>query len=567
MLITEKNALKRFYTDQRLWQGIPALARSKNGRIFATFYSGKIKEEYGNYSVVITSNDDGATWREPIAVAYNGDNSRCFDSNIWIDPYGRLWFFWNVMPDFKLYAAVCDNPDDETLVWKEPRVIANGIMINKPTAISRNDWLLPIAVWAKHIRVMSDVVSKDRKRLAFAYKTNDAGKTFFRLGGVDMPQRSFDEHLLLSHDDGTLAMYVRTFYGIGVSYSYDGGLSWTPGEDSGLGGPCSRFFIRKLSSGNVLLVNHVNFCGRNNLTAMISSDDGKTFRGGLLLDERDDVSYPDGVEDEDGNIYIIYDRERGAYKHNLAENQKCARELLLARFTENDVLAGRLISEGSYLKRLVNKLGKYRGEDRNPYRECKYYTAEEYADILLEMNTPDEILSRIFNDYSSCWSILTEEENTLVDKKIAKIFNDDSSLAVKHDLLADIVKIFRKTSDHLEPSNDLIKNVIDYIDSSYHEDLQITDIADKFNVSKYYLSHLFKSHMNISLLQFVNSRRIVHAKQLLRDTDKSIIDVCFSVGFNDVSYFTKVFRLAEGISPGKYRKTVIKDKSTPLTVR
>lgn len=560
MLITEKNALKQFYTDKRLWQGIPALSRSKNGRLFATFYSGKIKEEYGNYSVVITSNDDGMNWSEPIATAYNGDDSRCFDPNIWVDPYGRLWFFWNVMPDFKLYAAICDNPDEDILVWREPRIIANGIMINKPTVISPNEWLLPIAVWAKHIRVMSDVVSKDRKRLAFAYKTNDSGKTFFRLGGVDMPQRSFDEHMLLNHNDGTLAMYVRTFYGIGVSYSYDGGLSWTPGEDSGLGGPCSRFFIRKLKSGNVLLVNHVNFCGRNNLTAMISSDDGKTFHGGLLLDERNDVSYPDGVEDEDGNIYIIYDRERGSYKHNLAENQKCAREILLARFTENDIMEGRLVTEGSYLKRFVNKLGKYRGKDRNPYKEYKYYTAEEYADILLEMKNPDEILSRLFKDYCSCRNVLTEKESELVDEKIAKMLSPHATLAVKHDLLADIIKIFRKTPNHAELNSDLIKSVIDYIESSYHEDLQIADIADKFYVSKYYLSHLFKSHMNISLLQFINSRRIVHAKQLLHDTSRSIIDICFSVGFNDVSYFTKIFRRAEGMSPGRYRKMVLKDK-------
>ena len=155
--------------------------------------------------------------------------------------------------------------------------------------------------------------------------------------------------MFIERKDGTVLMYVRTYYGIGVSYSYDGGLSWTQGKDSGLGGPCSRFFIRTLKSGNILLVNHVNFVGRNNLTALISRDGGQTFEGGLVLDERSEVSYPDGTEDGDGFIYVIYDRERGSFQRNLAGNQKCAREILFAKFTEEDVLAGKIVTLGSRL--------------------------------------------------------------------------------------------------------------------------------------------------------------------------------------------------------------------------
>ena len=76
----------------------------------------------------------------------------------------------------------------------------------------------------------------------------------------------------------------------------------------------------------------------------VSEDDGKTWRGGLMLDTRDEVSYPDGTEDENGRIRIIYDWQRFN-----------AREILMASFTEEDVLAGMLVSEGSQLKQLVNR--------------------------------------------------------------------------------------------------------------------------------------------------------------------------------------------------------------------
>jgi hypothetical protein len=93
-----------------------------------------------------------------------------------------------------------------------------------------------------------------------------------------------------------------------------------------------------------LLVNHYRFQGRNNLTAMLSEDEGKTWYGHLILDERSDVSYPDGVEGSGGVCYVIYDRERTK-----------AKEILLARFTETDVEAGKPATEACRLKQLVSK--------------------------------------------------------------------------------------------------------------------------------------------------------------------------------------------------------------------
>ena len=68
--------------------------------------------------------------------------------------------------------------------------------------------------------------------------------------------------------------------------------------------------------------------------------------GGLLLDERNAVSYPDGIEAESGKIYVIYDRGRDT-----------DREILMATFTEADLTQGQCVSAECRLKGLVDKGG------------------------------------------------------------------------------------------------------------------------------------------------------------------------------------------------------------------
>lgn len=361
MLITDSGAPGTFAADMRVWQGIPGIERTRKGRLFATFYSGSTREGFGNYCVLLMSDDDGASWTEPIAVAYAGENARCYDPCLWIDPIGRLWFIWAVMPDHGVWASVCDDPDAAVLAWSEPRRIGRDVMMNKPTVLSDGSWLFPMAVWREGVFVMPDCVSDGEERLSFVYRTCDGGETFTCIGGADVPDRSFDEHMVVELTDGRLWMLVRTHYGIGQSFSSDGGRTWTEGEDSGLGGPCSRFFVRRLASGRLLLVNHAVSTGRSHLTAYLSEDDGKTWPHALLLDDRSSIAYPDGVQTAEGVIYITYDRERGGFKSSLAEAQSEAREILMARITEEDIMAGRPISEGSRLRQVISRLGEYRG--------------------------------------------------------------------------------------------------------------------------------------------------------------------------------------------------------------
>lgn len=341
-----------FQPENRKWQGIASLERTKGGRLFSIFYSGQETEQNGNFVCVVVSDDNGKTWVDPFVTIQHPDiaGMRVFDPNVWLDPLGRLWITWAQSHDYfdgrdGVWAVRWDSPDEplEKLVLTQPRRIANGIMMCKPIVRSNGEWLFPCAVWGcippaeEHPELAQEIGAN-------VYVSTDNGETFTFRGGAHMPNRHFDEHMVVERRDGSLWMLVRRYDGVGEAFSYDGGCTWWQEHHAGITGPSSRFFIRRLKSGNLLLVNHVDWHGRNNLMAKLSFDDGKTWVGGLMLDERNDVSYPDGTQDDDGLIYIAHDRER----YN-------AREVLMSVFTEQDVLAGRLTDARSRLKVPVSK--------------------------------------------------------------------------------------------------------------------------------------------------------------------------------------------------------------------
>ncbi|MGI5869882.1 MAG: GH92 family glycosyl hydrolase [Kiritimatiellia bacterium] len=338
--------------------GIPSFAISpRNGRMWATWYAGcRPWEDENNYCVLATSGDDGRTWKEVLVADPDGPGPRrTFDPELWIAPDGRLRWFWTDRP-----ASVCraDSDTDNRAGWRNPsldslwqlelsaedepssnlptaRYVAEGVMMCKPIALESGDWLYPIAQWRKN-------------ESALVYATKD-GRRFERRGGASLTEwwlRDGDEHSIVELSDGRLWMLIRNFGDLRESYSIDGGKTWSrPVVPPTLRNAPARLFCAKLDNGHLLLVKHGPIdqnVGRIDLTAYVSLDDGRTWEGGLLLDDRSGCSYPDGQQDARGRIHIVYDRNRLTDK-----------EIVLATFTEADVLAGKLVSEGSKLRRIV----------------------------------------------------------------------------------------------------------------------------------------------------------------------------------------------------------------------
>lgn len=330
----------RFHIPPTKRQGVPGIERTAKGRLWVIH--GRDVESPRNYQVLIRSDSNGRRWSNPTLMILPREGVRAMSAAIWIDPTERMWVFWGQSfgqqdGRYGIWAITTGDADAENPKWSEPRRLGDGIMLNKPTVLRNGDWLLTSSVWkADHsIKV---------------YATSDQGKTFNLRGTANVlppESRGPDEPMIVERKDGSLWMLVRR-RGIAETVSQDGGKTWSPVEQTSLPHPTARFFLRRLNSGALLLVKHGPLderTRREKLMAFVSDDDGRTWQGGLMLDEREKVTYPDGVQAPDGTIYIVYDYKRTPNG-----------EVLLATFTEDDVRAGKPVSDKVRLRGEVARL-------------------------------------------------------------------------------------------------------------------------------------------------------------------------------------------------------------------
>lgn len=355
--------LPKYDCDQLDYGMTIGIERTPKGRLWACWVAGGDSPKA--FFVLATSDNDGDSWSKPRLVVDTHSKAIPMDrstlvGNLWTDPRGRLWLFFDQSMEMfdgraGVWATACENPDAEKPDWSSPQRIWHGVMLNKPTVVSTGEWLLPISLdqrggFGPFKGLFTEL---DPLRGANVFASADEGKTWERRGAVRFPNPDWLEHMIVERKDGTHWMLARTTKGIMQSTSADGGRTWTePTEPPGIRHPNARFFVRRLASGRLLLVKHGDAIdehrGREKLSAWLSDDDGKTWKGGLILDDRKHVTYPDGLQAPDGTIFISYD-------HNRATDG----EVLLARFTEADVLRTKFAGNKSKARMLISRpLGK-----------------------------------------------------------------------------------------------------------------------------------------------------------------------------------------------------------------
>ena len=98
-----------------------------------------------------------------------------------------------------------------------------------------------------------------------------------------------------------------------------------------------------------------------------------------------------------------------------------------------------------------------------------------------------------------------------------------------------------------------VQAVIALIDSSFHQELSVEDIAREVNLSASYLAHLFKAETGVSLLQYLKSFRMRKAKELIETTFLNVKQVMYRVGVKDKCHFARDFKKMYGLTPAQYK--------------
>lgn len=124
-----------------------------------------------------------------------------------------------------------------------------------------------------------------------------------------------------------------------------------------------------------------------------------------------------------------------------------------------------------------------------------------------------------------------------------------------------LTKIMRHYMSFMKTPEPVVDQIRDFLDKNYVREITRSDLAEIVYLNPDYISRLFKKEMGISISSYLLKKRVDTAKELLEDTTMPINVISMYVGYNNFSYFTKVFRENTGMSPNEYRK---KHRSNPV---
>lgn len=333
-------------------------AVTPGGRVWATWIAGA--DGFKSHVVGAWSDDGGKSWSETrfVVDSHFKDDQLGFVKVVRNHQVANLW----CLDDGKLrltvlqsmnnwigrggtWEFVCENPDAAEPVWSEPRYLFPGSVHNKPLRTKDGTWLY-FNDYEPQGREYFPELERFMGCGVYATKTGDV----LERRGFTRPEGTWHwaEHAAVQRTDGSLWMLLRTGKGLMESFSSDAGENWTkPVPTTNLRTCVARFVFLPLASGRLLFVKNGDQADvapprREKMCAYLSEDGGTVWKGPLMLDERNGVSYPDAFQFPDGSIGLTYDHGRGT-----------AAEILFARFTEADVLAGRVVDQKSFLKSVV----------------------------------------------------------------------------------------------------------------------------------------------------------------------------------------------------------------------
>ena len=143
------------------------------------------------------------------------------------------------------------------------------------------------------------------------------------------------------------------------------------------------------------------------------------------------------------------------------------------------------------------------------------------------------------------------EKNLTFINKVMGIDNQEDLCAWISTALNEFIELVYSSQDARKVSQ--IRPAINYIEANHDKAMTLAEIARASHLSVSRLAHVFKEQMGITIVEYVTGVRIERAKALLLATEQSCTEICFEVGYNNQSYFTRTFKALVGLTPRQFR--------------
>jgi AraC-like DNA-binding protein len=160
--------------------------------------------------------------------------------------------------------------------------------------------------------------------------------------------------------------------------------------------------------------------------------------------------------------------------------------------------------------------------------------------------------------------VFSKETIALLAPRIKMLMNENGFnsylefMSILHDMaISDNQKVL--CSQTFSPELDMFKSrriklVCDYINKNYQDKIMIEVLANLIGMTNSSFCHFFKKRTHKSFVDYLNEVRIGHASVQMIETTKTISEVCYNCGFNNISNFNRIFRSKKGLTPSEFRK-------------
>ncbi|MFI3333332.1 MAG: AraC family transcriptional regulator [Rikenellaceae bacterium] len=169
---------------------------------------------------------------------------------------------------------------------------------------------------------------------------------------------------------------------------------------------------------------------------------------------------------------------------------------------------------------------------------------------LLECNPDKGLINYNPQSYNS-HSTLIDDISTSTHQAQHNKMETESILGI---LISHFIKYAKPKNEKLD---DRIAKVLLYIRSNIAKPIEVTELANLSCISTEYFTRKFTTLIGQSPIQYIQTKRMQRAQLLLMVGSTHIKDVAYAVGFNDVSYFNRVFRKVVGSTPQEYRRDIL----------
>jgi AraC-like DNA-binding protein len=164
---------------------------------------------------------------------------------------------------------------------------------------------------------------------------------------------------------------------------------------------------------------------------------------------------------------------------------------------------------------------------------------DNFVHVFRSPNYTDTIMRRIMHEYSTNDTYSEEQIASYIKEILIHLYRNEKSR-------------FPITSKNIKPE---IYDIQQYIDLNFRTPITISELADKYFISPYYLSHCFKTLTGYSPKHYLLLTRLSYAKVQLTETFLSIEDIAIKSGFTDANSFIRSFKSEFNITPKQYRRS------------